>query len=160
MIGNNGKCIRTAELIFQPCGSSTLPSMCQHVVVDMGFAFKAAVPANQGIADFIGRDRLRCSRRFSSQYGFFPRRRHRKNRCILSCRDGHLGDVRKPLNLFLYRIRQTVIIEFYLPVRVNMGDGLVITVFGLFPVPDRHAVPHSAVSDVVAGHVILLCKCP
>ena len=67
MIGNNGKCIRTAELIFQPCGSSTLPSMCQHVVVDMGFAFKAAVPANQGIADFIGRDRLRHSSRFRNR---------------------------------------------------------------------------------------------
>ena len=160
MVGNNRKGIRTAEFIFQPCGSSTLPSMCQHVVVDTGFAFKAAVPANQGIADFIGCDRLRHNSRFSLQYGLFSRRGHRKNRCVLRCRDGHLGGVHKPLNLFLYRIRQTVIVELYRPVWVNMGDGLVITVFGLFPVPDRHAVPHSAVSDVVAGQVNLLCKRP
>ena len=160
MVGDNRKGIRTPELIFQPCGSSALPPMCQHIVVDAGLAFKAAVPLDDGIADFIGGDRLRRSSRFSLQYGFFSRRRHRKNRCVLRCRDGHLGGVRKPLNLFFYRIRQTVIVEFHRPVRVNMGDGLVIAVFCLFPVPDRHTVPHSAVPDVVAGQVNLLCKRP
>ena len=160
MVGDNRKGIRTAELIFQPCGSSAFPPMCQHIVVDTGFAFKAAVPTDDGIADFIGCDRLRRSSRFSLQYGLFSRRRHRKNRCALRCRDGHLGGVRKPLNLFLYRIRQTVIVEFHRPVRVNMGDGLVITVFCLFPVPDRHAISQSAVSDIVAGQVNLLCKRP
>ena len=67
MVGDNGKGIRTAEFILQPCGSSALPSMCQHIVVDTGFAFKAAIPANQGIADFIGCDRLRHSSRFRNR---------------------------------------------------------------------------------------------
>ena len=85
MIGNNRKDIRAAKLIFQPYGSSALPPMRQHIVVDAGFAFKAAVPADECIADFIGCDRLRHSSRFSLQYGFFSRRGHRKNRCVLSC---------------------------------------------------------------------------
>ena len=85
MVGNNRKDIRAAKLIFQPYGSSALPPMRQHIVVDAGFAFKAAVPADECIADFIGCDRLRHSSRFSLQYGFFSRRGHRKNRCVLSC---------------------------------------------------------------------------
>ena len=53
------------------------------------------------------------------------------------------------MNLSPHRLRQLLVVKGHGPVRGDMGNGFVIAVFFLQPVPDGQTVPQMAVSEVV-----------